>query len=70
MDDSTRNTQESELPKLGAPANRALEAAGYDRLEQFTEVTEADLLKLHGVGPKAIRILNEHLKEKGLSFRK
>lgn len=70
MGNATRNTPESELPKLSAPANRALEAADYYRLEQFTEVTEEDLLKLHGVGPKAIRILNEHLKERGLSFRK
>lgn len=70
MDNSTKKNHESELPKLGAPADRALEDAGYYRIEQFTEVTETDLLKLHGVGPKAIRILNEHLQEMGLSFRK
>ena len=70
MDNTTRKNPESELPKLSGPANRALEDAGFYRLEQFTEVTEADLLKLHGVGPKAIRILNEFLKEKGLSFKK
>ncbi|WP_139994879.1 DNA-binding protein [Paenibacillus paridis] len=61
---------ESDLPKIGQPALRALSNAGIYRLEQFTKITEADLLKLHGVGPKAVRILIEVLKEKGLSFAK
>jgi hypothetical protein len=53
---------------IGAPAGRAFAAAGYRRLEDFTEVTEADLLAMHGVGPKAIRILRAALKEAGLGF--
>jgi 3-methyladenine DNA glycosylase AlkD len=60
----------SELPKISKPANRELYNAGFYRLEQFTDVTEADILKIHGVGPKAVRILNEALNEKGLSFAK
>jgi predicted flap endonuclease-1-like 5' DNA nuclease len=47
-----------------------LMAAGYTRLEQLTSITEAEILKLHGVGPKAIRILRETLAEKGWSFAK
>lgn len=70
MDNKTDKAPKSELPKLSAPANRALEEAGYHRLEQFSEVTEEELLKLHGVGPKAIRMLREFLEEKGLSFKK
>ena len=31
--------------------------------------SEAELLTLHGVGPRAIRILREHLAAAGLSFR-
>ena len=47
----------TDLPRgLGAPADRALAQAGYTRLEQFADVTEKDLLRLHGVGPKAIRL--------------
>jgi hypothetical protein len=42
---------------LAQPALRALSAAGYTRLEQFTSVTEADLLKLHGMGPKALGLI-------------
>jgi len=30
------------FPKIGAPATRALAAAGYTRLEQLTKVTEAE----------------------------
>lgn len=62
------STQASDLPKIGQPATRALAQAGYVRLEQLTQVTAGELLKLHGVGPKAVRILTEALREKGLSF--
>jgi len=58
----------SDIPVISKPANRALGLAGYYKLEQFTQVTEAELLMLHGMGPKGIRILREALQEKGLSF--
>ncbi|NOT04304.1 MAG: hypothetical protein HOP27_06860 [Anaerolineales bacterium] len=64
-----QDQQESPFPKIGAPATRALEAAGYSRLEQLTKVSEAELGQLHGMGPKALDILRETLKEKGLSFK-
>lgn len=54
---------------IGRPATRALALAGYTRLEQLTQVTERELLQLHGVGPKAVRILRERLGEQGLAFR-
>ncbi|MBC6459175.1 DNA-binding protein [Actinomadura sp. HBU206391] len=61
---------ETDLPvKIGAPARRALAGAGYVRLEQFAEVREPDLMKLHGMGPKAMGILRAALEERGLSFR-
>jgi hypothetical protein len=55
-------------PKLSQPAQRALAGAGYSRLEQLTGVTETELLKLHGMGPKAISQLREALAADGLSF--
>lgn len=58
----------SDLPNVGKPAARAFTAAGYLQLEQFTKLTEAEVLKLHGVGPKAIRIIREALAAKGQSF--
>ena len=58
----------SNFPKIGAPATRALEAAGYTDLKQLTKVTEAEIAQLHGMGPKALGILREALKANGLSF--
>lgn len=60
---------ESDLPNIGAPATRALTHAGYTTLKQLTKVSEAELAQLHGVGPKAVRILKETLKANGLSFK-
>jgi DNA-directed RNA polymerase alpha subunit len=70
MDNINKATPEIDLPKIGKPATRALTNAGYSNLAQLTKVTETEILKLHGVGPKAVRILNEALKEKGISFAK
>ena len=55
---------------IGSPAHRALTAAGITRLEQFTSISEEELLKLHGVGPKAVRIIKESLRENRLAFAK
>lgn len=63
------HADEADLPKVSAPARRALTGAGYTRLGQLTATTAAELLKLHGMGPKAINILRAALKEHGLSFR-
>ena len=53
---------------LAQPALRALSAAGYSRLDQLTKIKEADLLKLHGMGPKAISLLRRALEADGRSF--
>jgi len=55
-------------PGLSQPALRAFAAAGYFSLDQFTKLTEAELMQLHGVGPKAIRILRAALAEQGKSL--
>jgi DNA-directed RNA polymerase alpha subunit len=61
--------QNHEFPKaIGNPATNALLHAGYTKLEQLTQMTEKEILNLHGVGPKAVAILRETLAEKGLSF--
>jgi hypothetical protein len=58
-----------ELPAgLAKPALRALSAAGYTRLDQFTKIKEAELLKLHGMGPKAIGLIRSALNARGQSF--
>jgi hypothetical protein len=59
----------SDLPKLAAPAQRALAAANIQRLEQLTHFTEADIKQLHGIGPNALNTLRQALVAKGLSFK-
>ncbi len=53
---------------IGAPATRALTAAGYTELAQLDGVPEARLRRLHGVGPRALRLLREALTARGLSL--
>jgi predicted Fe-Mo cluster-binding NifX family protein len=60
---------ETDLPRLAAPARRALAGAGYRSLEQLARVREADIAKLHGMGPNAMNALRDALRERGLSFR-
>jgi DNA-directed RNA polymerase alpha subunit len=60
---------ESDLPTgLARPARRTLVGAGYTRLDQLTQVSEDEVLKLHGMGPKALEQLQRALAAKSLSF--
>jgi hypothetical protein len=55
---------EPAFPKgVGAPATRALNAAGYTELSQLAGVPAAELRKLHGMGPKALRVIQAALEE-------
>ena len=56
-------------PGLSQPAIHALAGAGYTRLDQLAKASQAELLKLHGFGPKGIRIIREALAERGKSMR-
>jgi DNA uptake protein ComE-like DNA-binding protein len=48
------------------PAIRAFNGAGFTRFEQLAGASESELLKLHGVGPKAIRAIQQALADSGL----
>lgn len=62
-------SEDVDLPRgIGAPATRALVAAGYVRLEQLDGVPAAQLDGLHGVGPKAVHVLREALAERGMAL--
>lgn len=54
---------------MGKVARRELALQGFTRLDQFDGVSESALLAIHGVGPKAIRILREHLESLGSALR-
>ena len=60
---------ESDLPAgLAKPAQRALAGAGFVRLEQLAELSQAEVMRLHGMGPKAFDQLRRALAAKGLAF--
>ena len=54
---------------IGKPATRALLLAGISTLSQVAQHTEAELLELHGVGPRALKILGEALRGSSRRFR-
>ena len=54
------------LPKIGAPATRALNSAGYTTLQQLAGVPRIELAALHGMGPKALGIIAAELEQHGL----
>ena len=61
---------ESEFPKIGQPALRALAGAEITHLEQLTGYGESEVRQFHGIGPKALKMLREALAARGLSFKK
>ena len=61
--------QAVELPKgIGAPATRALVGAGYTKLSDLDGVPVSELKALHGVGPRALRIVQDALEQEGQSL--
>jgi len=60
---------ETEYPHgIGKVARRELAPHGYTTYQQLTTVSAKELLAIHGVGPKAVRILGEELAARGLAF--
>lgn len=58
------------LPKTSAPASRALASVGVVSLEDLARFTRAEIADLHGMGPKALGMLEAALRELGLEFKK
>jgi predicted flap endonuclease-1-like 5' DNA nuclease len=50
-------TASGDLPRISKPANRVLAEIGVTTRAQLANYTAADLLALHGFGPKGIAIL-------------
>ena len=57
------------MPRIGAPVIRALASIGVTRIDQLAEQSRTELLGLHGVGPRALRIIDEALAARRLSMR-
>jgi hypothetical protein len=60
---------EDVLPRIGAPATRALASIGVTRLDQVAGRGRSELLALHGFGPRALRLLEEALAARGEALR-
>lgn len=56
------------MEEFAAPAQRALEAAGFTNLEKLSTAREAEVKALHGIGPNAVKKLKELLSKHNLSF--
>jgi predicted Fe-Mo cluster-binding NifX family protein len=61
---------DSDLPKLAAPAMRALKAAGLTTLAKLSRTSEADVMALHGMGPNTMKTIKAAMTAHGLSFAK
>jgi hypothetical protein len=53
---------------IGRVAKRELAHNGFARYEHLTGVSRRTLLAIHGIGPKAVRILGEELARRGQAF--
>ena len=59
-----------DLPNdIGKTAARELSLNGITSLEQVARHSRDELLAIHGVGPKAIRILDGALAAEGLGYK-
>lgn len=56
------------FPRTGAPAPRALNTAGYAPIGELEGVPMADVLALHGMGPKGVGALRRAMAEHGWAF--
>ena len=54
-----RDEPPHEVHAIGAPARRALANAGLTTWDAVDAACDADLLALHGFGPRALRILRD-----------
>ena len=44
---------------FAAPAQRALAGAGFTKVSELQAISAKDLAQLHGMGPKALKVLSE-----------
>ena len=68
-DERTHPNRDAFPKGVGGPALRALAGAGVKSVADLAQWREADLAKLHGMGPKALGTLREALEASGRRFR-
>jgi len=60
---------DDDLPDIGKVARRELAVHGVKTLADAARRSEKELLAIHGVGPKATRIIGEALAASGRKFK-
>lgn len=55
-------------PGLSRPALRALEHANIRSMSQLAQRSESEIMALHGMGPKGVRLLKQALGQQGRRF--
>lgn len=58
------------LPKLAAPAKRALKSKGVNSLDDLSLYTRREVESWHGIGPNAIHVLQNELTKHHLTFKR
>ena len=64
-----RKPKNNFLSAISAPARRALEGKGLTSLKKLSQVSEKEILALHGMGPGSIPKLKQALNSVGLNFK-
>lgn len=67
--EAEKKPKEGFLSLLSAPARRALENNGVTTIEQLSDYSEKDLMRLHGFGKSSLPKLRTALDEKGLTLK-
>lgn len=57
------------LSKLSSPARNALIHEGIVTLQQLSNFSEKEILKIHGIGPASLPSLRASLEENGLTLK-
>jgi len=67
--DNLQAPVQSDLPRgIGQPAIRALLLVDIRSLQDLAGLSAKELLAMHGIGPKAIRVIQVELKAAGLTL--
>ena len=70
MAKKSATSESSPFPQgVSRPAQRALASVEITNVDQATRISESELKKLHGMGPKAIRAIKAELKRRGKALK-
>jgi ERCC4-type nuclease len=57
------------LKQLPGPAQRAILDAGIKTVEELSNMSEAEIMSLHGLGPNAVQTIKRFMAENGMALK-